>query len=247
MKICIAQTRALTGDVSKNIGNHKKFTELAISHSADLIIFPELSLTGYEPTLANELATNKDDERFRELQDLSNSRKIIIGAGMPIKDGKDVLIGMIIFQPYQPRQTYFKQYLHPDEEPYFVKGPYQKVLAEVDEHLVMAICYEISVPKHAEQARNEGAEIYIASVAKTASGMDKAIETLAATAKKYSMVVLLSNCVGECEGKEAGGRSSVWNRKGVLLGQLDDTKEGILILDTNTQEIIVVQKELLSS
>lgn len=243
MKICLAQTRAVTGNVSSNIDNHKKFISLAASHSADMIVFPELSLTGYEPTLANELATNKDDERFLELQNLSDLYKMIIAAGMPIKTDQGIAIGMIIFQPHQPGQTYFKQYLHPDEEPYFVKGAYQKILADIDEHLAMAICYEISVPQHAEQAYKEGAKIYIASVAKTADGMEKAIDTLATSAKKYSMVVLLSNCVGDCEGKEAGGRSSAWSNKGVLLGQLNHRDEGFIIFDTVTGEIIKKQKE----
>ena len=241
MKICVAQTRAVTGEVNKNIDNHKKFVDLAVFYGAGAIIFPELSLTGYEPTLANELATNKDDERFQELQDLSDSKKMIIAAGMPIKTDGGVMIGMIIFQSYQSRQTYFKQHIHPDEEPYFINGLYQSVLSE--HKIATAICYEISVPGHAEQACKNGAKIYIASVAKTAGGMEKAFGTLAVTAEKYSMVVLVSNCVGECEGKEAGGRSAIWNDKGILLEQLNDKDEGIIIFDTNTMEIIKEQKE----
>src|SRR5436190_11461488 len=98
MKICIAQTRAVTGDVNYNIDNHRNFAELAVSRGAEMIVFPELSLTGYEPTLAHELATNKDDEAFKELQQLSDSNKITIGAGMPIRGDKGIMIGMIIFQ-----------------------------------------------------------------------------------------------------------------------------------------------------
>jgi predicted amidohydrolase len=57
------------------------------------------------------------------------------------------------------------------------------------------------------------------------------------------MTVLVSNCVSECEGKRAGGRSSVWNNKGVLLEQLNDKDEGLLIFDTDTHEVIKWQKE----
>jgi predicted amidohydrolase len=211
MKICVAQTRPAKGNVPANLNNHKNFIELAISHSADMIVFPELSLTGYEPTLAVRLATHKDDERFNGLQDLSDSKHIIIGAGMPIKTNSGVLIGMIIFQPHAPRQTYVKQHIHPDEEPYFINGMYQPVLASTK--IAMAICYEISIPAHAEQAYKSEAQIYIASVAKTVTGVGKAIETLSETAKKYSMVILMSNCVGINDGVECGGRSSVWNNK----------------------------------
>jgi len=242
MKICIAQTRAVKGDIEANLVNHKKVIELSASHGAKMIIFPELSLTGYEPEVANALARNQDDEQLNELQQASDEKNIMIGAGIPVRSGKDVLIGMIIFRPLQPRQTYFKQYLHPDEEPWFVKGLPQQILEGFNDHIALAICYEISVPDHARRAHESGAKIYIASVAKTVEGMERAFGTLAATAEKYSMVVLVSNCVGECEGKEAGGRSAIWNDKGMLLEQLNDKDEGIIIFDTNTMETIKEQK-----
>jgi len=52
------------------------------------------------------------------------------------------------------------------------------------------------------------------------------------------MTVLLSNCIGLSGGYDCDGRSSVWNKKGVLLGQLGETHEGILIIDTETQQVI---------
>ena len=231
----------MKGDVPANANNHKNFIELALLHGTDMIVFPELSLTGYEPTLASELATTKDDERFNELQEVSDSKKIIIGAGMPIKIDRGISIGMIIFQPHQARQTYFKQHLHPDEEPYFMKGTYQPVLMAKD--IALAICYEISVPAHTEQAYKNGAKIYLASVAKTATGVEKAIKTLSETAEKYSMTVLMSNCVGINDNSECAGKTSVWNHKGKLMEQLNDKDEGLIILDSDTQKIIKEQKD----
>lgn len=52
MKICVAQTRSVAGNIERNVARHREFVETAVSHRANLIIFPELSLTGYEPTLA---------------------------------------------------------------------------------------------------------------------------------------------------------------------------------------------------
>lgn len=68
MKICIAQTRPVKGDIEQNIQNHKEMIHSVVSHDADMVIFPELSLTGYEPELAEQLATTKDDDRFEEFQ-----------------------------------------------------------------------------------------------------------------------------------------------------------------------------------
>ena len=71
MKICVAQTRPIKGDIQSNIDNHKKLIDLAVSYGADTVIFPELSLTGYEPELSKKLATNKDDSRFDDFQKLA--------------------------------------------------------------------------------------------------------------------------------------------------------------------------------
>lgn len=105
-------------------------------------------------------------------------------------------------------------------------------------NIALAICYEISVPEHSENAYNSGAEIYIASVAKSADGVEKAVKNLTNIAKQYSMTVLMSNCLGPCDGFESGGKTSIWNNKGLLMGQLNDAAEGILLIDTDTQELI---------
>ncbi|HEV8717744.1 MAG TPA: nitrilase-related carbon-nitrogen hydrolase [Candidatus Binatia bacterium] len=46
MKIGVAQTRPITGDMQSNIANHKQWIERAVADGVELIIFPELSLTG---------------------------------------------------------------------------------------------------------------------------------------------------------------------------------------------------------
>jgi predicted amidohydrolase len=232
MKICAAQTKPVKGNIQTNIVNHKKLIDLAISNGADIIIFPELSLTGYEPGLAKELATDLTDKRLEDFQHTSNTRKIIIGVGMPLKNKDGISISMILFQPHQPRQVYSKKYLHADEEPFFISG--ESSVDLLDNNIALAICYEISVPEHSSNAFKRGAEIYIASVAKSISGVEKAVETLSAIADKYSMTVVMSNCIGYCDNFDCGGKTSAWNNKGSLIAQLNDTNEGILIVDTDT-------------
>jgi predicted amidohydrolase len=237
MKICVAQTRPATGDIAANIEYHKTFIALAATNDADVIIFPELSLTGYEPSLAKELATEETDNRFDPFQQLSDTNQITIGVGVPITSTDGIHISMVLFQPNKPRQVNSKKYLHADEEPFFVSGNNISGLIINDTPVALAICYEISVPEHAENASKSGAQVYIASVAKTVKGVEKAWTGLSEIANKYGMTVLMSNSVGMCEDGECGGRSAAWNNKGSLLGELNDTEEGILILDTNKQTV----------
>jgi predicted amidohydrolase len=237
MKICVAQTRPSRGDIQKNIDTHKKMINIAVRHGAGVIVFPELSVTGYEPELAKDLAAYPDDKIFDSFQEISNTSKITIGVGMPTKSSPGIFISMLIFQPQQPRQTYSKQFLHEDEFPYFINGKGQVFLTIENIKIAPSICYESLLPEHAANASKNGAAIYIASVAKSASGVEKAFKHFPEMANKYAMTVLMANAVGPCDNFESAGKTSIWSNKGLLVGQLNDTHEGILIIDTETQEI----------
>lgn len=238
MKICIAQTKPIKGNVSANIEAHVKFIELALTSKSEAIFFPELSLTGYEPELAKKLATNQNDNRMNIFQQISNNNKIIIGIGLPTATESKIRISMVIFEANKPRQTYSKQQLHSDEFPYFENGVGQVIIKTNDKNIAPAICYESLQPIHSENAFKLGANVYIASVAKPAKGVEKAFVHYPRIAKQYAIPVLMSNCVGFCDNFLSVGKSSVWTKEGELVGQLDDKTEGILLFDTETEEII---------
>lgn len=238
MKICVAQTRPIKGDIERNRIKHEKLIALAVSHKADILIFPELSITGYEPQLAKELATDQNDSRFDGFQKISDTNNILIGVGVPIRTTKGIRISLVIFQPNKDRLTYSKKYLHTDELPFFESGQNFTDLLDNEAAIALAICYELSVPEHAENAFKQGAKIYIASVAKSVDGVKKATQRLAEIATRYSMTVFMSNYVGHCDDFDCGGKTSVWNEKGQTIGQLNDVDEGILLFDTKTQELV---------
>jgi len=240
MKICMAQTRSMAGEIQQNIERHKLVVGTAVTHHANFIIFPELSLTGYEPTLAQALAIEPDDPRLDGFQTLADAAQITIGVGVPTQNQPRPCISLVIFQPNQPRYTYSKQHLFPTEEPFFVHGPASTGLIGISQNMALAICYEISVSQHAEAAFTNGAQMYIASVAKSVKGTEHAHKRLPEIASQYGMTVFMSNCVGVAGGIEHGGQSAVWNNKGLLLGQLDNKNEGILIFDTETQESLAL-------
>jgi predicted amidohydrolase len=241
VKIALVQTRPVKGDIASNIAEHKRMISLALENEAGLIVFPELSVTGYEPELAKELAIDLNDPVLEDFQTISNNSNCVIAAGMPVRQKDGITISLIFFQPGQSRKLYSKKYLHADEEPFFVSGFNFPVISINKEKISPAICYELSIHEHAAVAHGAGGEIYVASVAKTPAGMDKAIERMADIAREYSMTVLLSNCVGHCDNFECGGRSSAWNNKGILTGQLDTEEEGILLVDTFSYETITLK------
>ena len=238
MRVAIAQIEAIKGNIEKNIENHLKWINQAIQDNADMVIFPELSLTGYEPDLAESLATNQDDTRLDEMQSLSDKNRITIGVGLPTRKERNVFVSMIIFQPHKERITYSKQYLYPPEESIFTAGKNPMVLDFETEVVSPAICYEASNEAHCEYASQNNATIYLASVLSSIGGIDAELEKLSDIAKNKNMVTFMANYVGKSGGYECAGKSSVWNEKGELIGQLGDKEEGLIIFDTKSKEII---------
>ncbi len=231
MKIALAQLQSIKGDIEKNINKHQDLIMDAVKKEVDIIVFPELSITGYEPELAKHLARTKEDLRLEVFQQISDQYDITIGVGMPIREGANIYISMVLFQTNKEKQIYFKQFLHVDELPYFSSGKNTFTVIGAEQDIAVAICYELFVSEHYTRAAKEGARIYLTSVAKSAKGIEKAYTHLPAIAKKYAMTILMANCVGPSDDFIGAGQSAIWNEEGQLIGQLDKELEGILILD----------------
>jgi len=232
MRICAAQLRPVRGDLAVNAARHLELIEMAVAHRADLVFFPELSLTGYEPGLAATLAGSANDRHLDPFELLSEAHDLFIGVGMPIAAGSGVQVGMVWFSPGSPRRTYAKQWLHDDELPHFTAGDRQLLLESAGRRLVPAICYESLRMDHADDAAALAADTYLASVAKPAGNLARAMEHYPAVARRHAMYVIMANCVGPSDDFVSVGQSAAWNDHGALLAQMDAGSEGLVVLDT---------------
>jgi len=234
MKLCAVQLASLKGDLPGNLQRHLACIEQAAALGAELVVFPELSLTGYEPSLARQAALPVNSERLGPLQAACDRLGIMVAVGLPLPTPDGIRIGMPIFSPGAPRQAYAKRRLHDDELPYFTPGD-QALLLQVGEHrLAPAICYESMFMAHAAAAREHGADLYLVSVAKTAKGIREGYAHYPEVARELGMPVLMANCVGPADTFIGAGGSAAWDSQGRLLASLDDHSEGLIILDLGT-------------
>lgn len=239
MKIAAAQMRSCVGHASQNINRHLELIDLAVEHGADLVVFPELSLTGYEPSRAAEFAVTADDLGFAALQTASDVNAVTIVAGAPLKCLGLPQVSAFIFEPKIASRVYSKQFLHSDEIQYFAPGESADSLICKDPVVSLAICYELSVGRHAETAFAFGASVYLASVAKTQVGVRLASERLSSIAKRHSALVIMANGADEQKAAGCTGGSAAWGRDGNLIASLDRTAEAVVVVDDTTEQAVV--------
>lgn len=223
LNICLAQTPVVKGDIDKNVELHLSAIEQAARSHADVIVFPELSLTGYELELAKELALEQDNSEFKALSSAAMKHQVVIIAGCPLKQqGTDKPgIGAAVCFPDGQITFYLKQYLHQGEEVYCSAGGDDFVLELKGRKLGIAICADFTHEEHVARLVDKGIDAYVVSALISESGFDADEKILVEMATNYARPVLLSNHISVTGGWISAGKSSHWDKSGRLVKSAD--------------------------
>ena len=231
MILASAQTQPNPRDIRQNLDQHYQLVERAAKEGAELIVFPEMSLTGYEREKASDLSFSLIDPRLDKLRSLADKHRIIIIAGAPVKINEKLHIGSLIIKPNSATSLYTKQHLHNGEEQFFSpSAEYNPLINLQNEKISFAICADIDHSIHPKKAKKVLSSIYIPSIFFSKSGISDAHSKLSNYAKKHSLSILMSNFSGTSNGIQSGGRSAFWNAQGDLVKQLDENADGLLVV-----------------
>lgn len=237
--IAAAQSRSVKGDFQRNIDEHVVFAKTAAENEVDVIVFPELSLTGYEPGLAQELALSINDNVLDPLVDSSNEWDIAIIAGCPIRSiSSKPYLGAFIIQPGKPISVYRKRYLHSGEERHFIPSKDNVVFGYRGKQVGVAICADIDNPQHPADAEKKGANVYAAGVCVTPRGIDETFEIMSRYGSRHNMVTVMANHANNTGGYTTAGRSAIWSNTGKQLTMADGTGRYLVLASERDNEWI---------
>ncbi|WP_191488172.1 carbon-nitrogen hydrolase family protein [Pseudomonas sp. FEN] len=210
--LAAAQSVSIPGNLQANIARHLTFMRQAAERGVEFLLFPELSLTGYERGLAAELAITPDAPVLAPLRELARELRLVTVVGMPIRLRADgpVLIGALTFGADGSLQVYSKQHLHAGEEVAFTAGSGGELLTIAVERIALAVCADFSHASHPLQAAQSEANLYAASVLITANGYGPDTALLQGYARAHGMAVLMANHGGMTGGWPSAGRSALW-------------------------------------
>ena len=240
--LAAAQMIARRGDVAANVDEHLRFVSAAADADVGLLVFPELSLTGYELDLAGELAFSEQDPRLRPLIEASQTHAMTLVAGAPVRVGSKLHIGAFIIGADGSLDLYTKQRLGafspeagrgnvvpPPEASVFVVGDRNPLFTFDGRLAAVAICADIGRPAHAQAAADRGARIYLASMFVIPDDLRSDTAKLHAYATQHSMTVVFANYGAPSGGLPSGGSSAIWSERGELLVQLEPSGRGLAV------------------
>jgi predicted amidohydrolase len=240
--IAAAQTVPMRGDVDANVDQHVRLVRVAVEEQAQVIVFPELSLTGYELDLVRDLAFSPSDPRLTPLVEAASSCCATLVVGAPVRMGSRLHIGAFIVSPDRTVGIYTKHRLGafsasasvdgtvpPAEATVFHAGSQNPLVRFGDKTAAVALCADTGRPSHPREAAERGATIYLASMFVIPSHLERETTTLRTYAERHSMTVVFANYGGPSGGLASGGRSAIWSEKGEPLARLDATGAGVAV------------------
>src|SRR5688572_4364391 len=240
--IAVAQTIPMRGDVAANVAQHLRLVQVAAEKHAQVLIFPELSLTGYELDVARALAFSERDARLAPLAEAAARQSITLVVGAPVERGARLHIGAFIVSPSGAISLYTKHHLGafaqtascdgivpPAEATVFHAGTENPLVRINGSITAVAVCADTGRPTHAQVAADRGARTYLASMFVIPSEFERETLRLSAYAKRHAMVVAFANYGGPSGGLASGGRSAIWADNGELVAQLETSGTGVAV------------------
>ena len=251
MKVILAQISPCLGDVKRNLDRHLDLIEKAARKKAGLIVFPELSLTGYTlMDMVQEVGLKPaKDATFKPLKILSRKTDIVLGfveekeKGVFYNSSAYLSGGRIL---HIHRKVFLPTYGLFEEGKFFAQGKNFETFPTRFGRAGLMICRDFLSYGAGYLLFAGGADLIIVTSAAPGRGMSMKQEF--ATSHMWELMgeaisffsttfVLYCNRVGFEDGKAFAGGSFAFNPRGQLLVKASPIDEDLVSVDLDLEEI----------
>jgi predicted amidohydrolase len=217
LMVAVAQPGCVPADLAGNAGRHAALVRRA---AARVVVFPELSLTGYE--LADAEVVDPADARLAELREACAETNSVALAGAPVAGpaGRPS-IGMLAIDGAGARVAYRKQWLSDEEARRFDAGA-EPARLEVDGWgLGLAICKDTATGRHQLDTARLGIDAYVGGLVMLPEERGEQARRGQAIATEFRVFVAFASFAGPTGSgyPQTAGQSALWDRDGRLLAQ----------------------------
>lgn len=232
LRVAVVQQNGNPGEVKTNLKKALDFAEQALSQNADVILFHEELLVGYDENL-RELAEPVNGKSTKAFQKLLKGTGSLIIYGLTEKDNNDYYISAPVVSEEGVIANYHKTHLWWADvglrhEPTFYTPGNKLVTFNVKGTLCgIMICYDGDFPEMTRSYANLGCSMVFWMNNRGSRGHEEVKDL----AYRNSMIMPVSCCCGKNErGDPCPGGSNITGPKGELIAEIWD-QEGVILGD----------------
>jgi len=203
-------------DIAANALTHAATIRAA---GARVVVFPELSLTGYE---LDAPAITAEDPRLAPIIEACAAVGSLALVGAPVQgEAGHSHIGMLAVEGSGATVAYRKMWLGGAEPERFSPGDRPAVLEVDGWRLGLAICKDTGAPQHASDTAALGIDAYVAGMLEFAEDAAVPEERARRVAADHHVWVAMASFAGSTGGgyTEAAGCSGIWAPDGVVVSR----------------------------
>ncbi|MFC9974634.1 carbon-nitrogen hydrolase family protein [Spirillospora sp. NPDC127200] len=238
LAVAAGQAACVPLDVAANAATAAGLVRRAAGQGADLVVLPELFLTGYEMTAITadpaRHAVTDADARLDALASACADTRTAAVVGAPVHDpetGGTHIGALALGRDGRFAARYAKQHVDSDERAAgFTAGRRGCTLVLDGWRLGLGICWDAAFPEHARAAALDGCHAYLVSALfPRGRGERKRAVLGPARALDNAMYVAAANHNGPSGPLHGCGGSAVWGPDGSLLADAGDTDPGLAV------------------
>jgi predicted amidohydrolase len=255
LRVAAAQIRPLLGDLGGNIEAHRRWIARARAEGVDLLVFPELSLTGYSlRDLAPEMVVPLRGGPLADLAREAGGMSVAVGCVVATKSGPPANAAALLEAGRVAsvhRKVYLPNYGMFEEARYFTAGDRFRThdSPTLGLRLGTLICRDLWHLTSASVLAARGMDLLIAMSAspgrdlsegrgETGFGSTAILRTLnECIARFHQVFVVHANRVGTEEGVTFTGASEVRAPSGALLAEGPEGAEALVIADIDPGQL----------
>lgn len=246
MNLALAQAPVVLGNIDKNTEIMEDLILDAKSEckKLDLIVFPELFLSGYNlrdnyTSLAERIPS--EGKAQINVQNLAKKHNVFIVSGIIEKSSNSLFNSAIICGPRGYLGHYRKQYLPNfgpfEEKIFFEQGNESPVFETPFGKIGIQICYDIFFPETSMNLALNGADLILNLSASPTTSRPLFHRVLPARAIETTCFYAYSNNVGTQGSLTFAGESTVVDPRGKVVAELESFQEGVIVCELNLDEI----------
>ena len=238
LRVVMAQLDFLVGDIPGNTERIIEATQRAHEqHQADIVLFPELALTGYPPEdlLLRPSLDVRVAEALARLQREALAPAMVFGA--PLRADGLLYNAAVVIEAGEVRGRYLKRcppnYQVFDEKRYFASGTQPLVLDIKGVPVGITVCEDIWKDGPLEDAAAAGARLVL-NLNASPYDIDKQARRKALLERKAAdnqVTVVYTNLVGGQDELVFDGGSMVYDHSGALMAEAPQFEEGLYPVD----------------